>query len=226
MENKVIFWDFDGTLVKSNQSFLESLRCAMEEAGAQAEDDCLMEFLRFACSWYHPEEGYPEAVGEQWWETLLSKADGFLCGLGIPSAKRREICRAFRENAVNYPYELYEDSVEVLRICREKGYHNYILSNNFPELSHSAAALGLSELLDGCFLSSVLGWEKPRKEIFEQARALAGNPARCFMVGDNPEADIRGAAAAGIPAILVHRDAPAPEAEYIFRNLREIPDIL
>jgi putative hydrolase of the HAD superfamily len=34
-----------------------------------------------------------------------------------------------------------------------------------------------------------------------------GQPARMWMVGDNPVADIRGAEAVGIPAFLVHTES-------------------
>jgi FMN phosphatase YigB (HAD superfamily) len=45
------------------------------------------------------------------------------------------------------------------------------------------------------------------------------------MVGDNPAADIDGASAAGIPAILVHRRAPCA-ASFVFDTLSEIADVL
>ena len=50
--------------------------------------------------------------------------------------------------------------------------------------------------------------------IFELARALSGNPQQVWMVGDNQQADVDGAHAVGIPAILVqHPDRPlAPGA--------------
>ena len=35
---------------------------------------------------------------------------------------------------------------------------------------------------------------------------MAGNPEKCFMVGDNPQSDIKGALGVGIPAILVHNN--------------------
>lgn len=54
--------------------------------------------------------------------------------------------------------------------------------------------------------SAKTGYEKPHSEAFVLARRIAGDPATIWMVGDNPRADVAGAEAAGIPAILVRRD--------------------
>ena len=42
------------------------------------------------------------------------------------------------------------------------------------------------------------------------------------MVGDNPVADIAGAKAAGLISILVHKEGPCPEADFIFPTLAGI----
>jgi ribonucleotide monophosphatase NagD (HAD superfamily) len=41
------------------------------------------------------------------------------------------------------------------------------------------------------------------------------------MVGDNIESDVRGAARAGIPAILVH-NPPSTEIKYYAENLTDV----
>ena len=67
------------------------------------------------------------------------------------------------------------------------------------------------------------GYEKPHSEAFSLARMAAGNPATIWMVGDNPKADIAGAEAAGIPAILVRRDET--EADDVSRRVRDLHDV-
>ena len=53
-------------------------------------------------------------------------------------------------------------------------------------------------------VSGEIGYDKPRREIFEVAMRLAVHPDCCFFIGDNPIADGQGAANAGIHAMLVH----------------------
>lgn len=68
--------------------------------------------------------------------------------------------------------------------------------------------LGLGNHVDAVFSSAVVGWEKPHAEFFQRAVEAMGRPVRKWMIGDNPIADVRGAEAVGIPAILVHTGSP------------------
>ena len=75
--------------------------------------------------------------------------------------------------------------------------------------------------------SSHIGFEKPRKEIFLHANALAGMPDMCVMIGDNPIADIERGHMAGMRTVLVHRDVDvALKADVICRTLAEVPAVL
>lgn len=66
--------------------------------------------------------------------------------------------------------------------------------------------------LPGVF-SDETGWAKPHPQIFAASLALAGRPARDVLhVGDNPRADVEGARAAGLRAVLVAPDGHATRA--------------
>jgi putative hydrolase of the HAD superfamily len=57
---------------------------------------------------------------------------------------------------------------------------------------------------DALVAAARTGYEKPHPEAYAAGRAAAGDPDELWMVGDNPVADVAGAEAANIPAILVH----------------------
>jgi putative hydrolase of the HAD superfamily len=78
-----------------------------------------------------------------------------------------------------------------------------IVSNHAPELSDLVSGLGLGAHVSEVITSARCGYEKPHPAIFDLARRAAGNPDTAWMVGDNPIADIAGAARAGIPGVLV-----------------------
>lgn len=49
----------------------------------------------------------------------------------------------FREKVITFEYEAYPDAKEILHYFKEKGFENYVISNNFPELGKAFERLGL-----------------------------------------------------------------------------------
>jgi putative hydrolase of the HAD superfamily len=81
-----------------------------------------------------------------------------------------------------------------------------------PELPALVGALGLEDLIDGVYTSAAIGYDKPHPEAFRHALRESGDPARRWMVGDNPVADVKGAQALGIPALLIRTAGGEPDA--------------
>ena len=208
---KAIFWDFDGTLDESLRKY-----------GHVIERAILKAFLMRVCSWYIPQKDYTDATDEKWWEKLLSNLEVFCRKNHIEQTEHAAICKTFRENVVAYEYKLYDDAEEILAYCREKGYENYLLPNNFPELVQVVRRFGLDQYFLNYFISSKIGYEKPRVEIFQYAFESAGKPEVCYMVGDNPIADIKGAGDVGLKTILVHKEAAEIVPNYRCKELRDI----
>jgi putative hydrolase of the HAD superfamily len=75
----------------------------------------------------------------------------------------------------------------------------------------SVAALGILEHIDILQSSERAGISKPDPCIFSQtARLLGVEPGQCWFVGDHPENDVAGAAAAGMRAIWLTGFHPWP----------------
>ncbi len=201
---KAIFWDSDGTLLYGNESFPFALVRAFEKYGYSLEIDTSRSFLKTVCSWFIPEKDHSDKDGEAWWKDLLGEIRVFCEEHGVDPLDVTRICESFRENVIAYEYEMYSDAKTVLHYFKEKGFDNYIISNNFPELGKVFERLGLDSEISGYFLSAGVGYEKPRKEIFEYAICKAGNPEIKYMIGDNPVADYEGGLAAEMTPILVH----------------------
>jgi putative hydrolase of the HAD superfamily len=88
------------------------------------------------------------------------------------------------------------------------GFSQYIVSNNHPDLRKVLSDLHLTPWFSDVIVSGEIGFDKPRKEIFECALQRAGYPDICFMIGDNPVADGEGSKKANIPPLLVHCKEP------------------
>lgn len=222
----VLFWDFDGTLIVPNASFLEALCRALQQHGYEIPAETVKTFLRTACTWYFPETPYPGRTGETWWDDLFRRFGVFYQAHSIPQAAHEALNACFRERILDAgTYELYPDAQAALAACADKGCTNYVLSNNYPELPQTAKALGLSDWIAGYVVSAAVGYEKPHPAIFRHALALAGFPKECYMIGDNPAADIAGGKRAGMKTVLVHAGRCA-EADWCCGALAEILALL
>jgi putative hydrolase of the HAD superfamily len=88
--------------------------------------------------------------------------------------------------------------------------------------------LDLNKYFDTIVLSSRYFIRKPDPQIYAHAlRALRVEPAEALYVGNDPEADVTGPQAIGMPVILIDRGdcldhAPVPR----IRDLREIPEYI
>jgi len=85
--------------------------------------------------------------------------------------------------------------------------------------------LGLWNYCSVVLISELEGVKKPHPEIFQRALNQLGSvPERTFFIGDNPEADIRGAQALGIRAIW-KRDPYWEEPDYADGVIDDLSEI-
>ena len=112
-------------------------------------------------------------------------------------------------------WRLYEDAVPALEELSCSGWKHALLTNRVPELPEIAGSHGLDRHVDRVFDSARTGYEKPHPEAFRGVLDAVSGAAEAWMVGDN--ADVAGARAAGIPAVLARkrRYGVKPYCEYL-----------
>ena len=224
--NKVLLWDFDGTLVYPNKSFNTALHTALCEHGYDTDADSVRELMLKSYSWHNPDDIYPDKKCGMWWDTLYKKLEPFYKENNVAESDYGKINQRFKEILTSPDnYSLYDDTVAVLEKSIEKGYTLYVMSSNYPELPQVIEALGIAKYFKDFFVSSLIGYDKPRREIFEHALKAAGYPDICYMIGDNPIADMKGAKACGIKTVFVHKSG-CDDADFEFATLTEVLDIL
>ena len=223
---KVLFWDFDGTLSYPNKSFNTALYDAVREYNYDINAEKVSVFITQNYSWKMYDICYPGRTGEMWWDSLGEKINIFLSNEGVSKRDFDKINKRFRELLIDVKnYCLYEDTVETLTRAMEYGFRNVLITNNYPEIISNLEKMNIASFFDQYAVSSHIGFEKPRKEFFEYAKQLAGNPEIGYVIGDNPVADIKGGKAAGLVTIAVH-ECKNSEADYYVENLINIFKIL
>ena len=89
---------------------------------------------------------------------------------------------------------------EVIKLCRERGFGVYLLSNISTYFSERRDEIPMLKLLDGCVFSAECGMVKPSREIFAHiCEKYALTPEETLFVDDN-EKNVRGAEEFGIHA--------------------------
>lgn len=93
---------------------------------------------------------------------------------------------------------------EALGRMRDRGLTLVVVSNSDGTAERSLEAAGLRPYLSDVIDSAIVGYEKPDARIFEHALRHSGaRPERTLHVGDLYHADVTGARAAGIHAVLL-----------------------
>jgi len=124
------------------------------------------------------------------------------------------------------------ETVPLLDALRGRGIRVGLCSNapyRVQSLHAQLAFLGLDSHLDAATFSAEIGWRKPSPRIFEAAMRTLGTGADLtVMVGDSEAADIAGAHAAGLRAVLLSRSGQqgSGEADAVIAALRELPGAL
>ena len=111
-----------------------------------------------------------------------------------------------------WDFKLFEDALDILKYCKEKGMVTGIISNIDKDMTDISEKLGLKPYIDFYVTSQEAGCDKPSPEIFKLALQKAGiQPEEAIYTGDQYDMDIIGARDVGIKAILIDRNNWYPE---------------
>jgi putative hydrolase of the HAD superfamily len=125
-------------------------------------------------------------------------------------------------------FEAYPDAAPALRALRAAGLRLVVVSNWDVSLHERLGETGLAPLVDGAVASAPFGAAKPDPAIFAAGLELAGVAASdAWHAGDQLEADVRGARAAGIRPVLVAREGAveAPDGVPVIATLAGLPPL-
>jgi len=180
-------------------------------------------FLRETEAWLHGKlEQKPTAeIYREGFETL---------GLDVSAEVLSRIAEAALFRSIRYTVD--PETRHVLRALKERGQAVGAVSNTYQSsraLEKSLAKHGLMQYIDTLVVSSEVGWEKPHPAIFQEAlRRLGVAPQEAVFVGDFVWADVQGAQALGMKAVLTHQyrqeDPGDSKPDLVVDRLSEVVD--
>ncbi|MEO7310094.1 MAG: YjjG family noncanonical pyrimidine nucleotidase [Chitinophagaceae bacterium] len=155
------------------------------------------------------------------WHTLLDYKNGSEVLARQLSAEYLEILPT--KQAV-FPY-----TIEILDYLAGKNYAMHLITNGFEQvqfgkLKNSGLARYFTEVITSERAMSL----KPRKEIFDFALSMAkAEKAESIMLGDNLDADIKGAMDAGLDTVFVNHinESTSLQPTYTIHHLKELETI-
>jgi HAD superfamily hydrolase (TIGR01662 family) len=105
---------------------------------------------------------------------------------------------------------LEDDAIATLETLRGNGYSLGIVSNagDDKDVQQLAQGFGIAKYFDFILTSAACSYRKPHPRIFELALSnWYCLPGEAVMIGDNLDADIRGAQGAGLYGVWISRRA-------------------
>jgi putative hydrolase of the HAD superfamily len=231
MALRAIFLDAAGTLIKTSRPVGESYGVLARKYGHEVDPAALTERFRLCFSSAPPLAfpGVPAArigsLERQWWKELVER---IFTPFGSFSRFEEYFGELFDYFSTTEAWRLYPEVQETLSALRDRGYILTVVSNFDSRLLRIIDGLGISPWLDSVVISSRVGFAKPAPEIFRAALELhALRPEEAMHVGDSPDKDAAGAAAAGLAAVLVDRgDTERQEEHPRIHTLAEILTLL
>lgn len=212
---KAVIFDLDQTLVDWDAA----------EPWEDYQARRLKRVFEFVNSELHPLEGvdamaffsaFAQGLGRMWSDSaesyvapsVMQVLTDTLVSLGVPP-ERIDMERLM----IAYDWQppagqrAFPDALEVLPELRRHGVELGIVTNaSLPMVyrDRELQAFGLFEWFPNCRIAAVdVGYIKPHPSIFKKAlEVLAIEPCEAVFVGDNLEADIRGAQEVGMQAVL------------------------
>ena len=131
---------------------------------------------------------------------------------------------------------LEDDALPTLKKLEKDGYRIGLISNagDDQDVHQLLRRFGISPYFDFILTSAACSYRKPHPRIFELAIAnWYFLPSETVMVGDNLDADIRGAKSAGLYAVWINRragpsseDQPRVQPDSTVSTLAELPALL
>lgn len=242
MRYRLVCLDAGFTLLSPRATLRDALTSTLAARGHQVGDDDLHRAWEVANRWaweaYHQPGndtwGHDERIDQHWrdYHALM------LAELGVQDAGHELLDAILAAQYAVDGWELYPDVMPALDALRAVDGLQLVIASDWGSNLHAILdRLGISGRVDFVQASASVGVGKSDPAFFRLALERAGvRAAEGLMVGDSLRADVLGARAAGMDAVLLRRDTaftrpdfPAeepPAGVPLIASLSELPALV
>jgi len=137
------------------------------------------------------------------------------------------LARLFR-SLTRRRFSLFEDALPVLQELEDSYQLGIVTDAQWVFSEPEIRMLGLTKYFDPIVLSSRYFVRKPDPQIYAHAlKAMRIKPSEALYVGNDPETDVTGPQAIGMPVVLIDRENCLRQAQVPrIRDLRELPGFI
>ena len=156
---ETILWDLDQTLLDFDRSMDYAIRAVFEQYALYIDEKTVARYeVINRDHWNRLERG---EISKE--EVKVGRFRVLFEELGIQSVKPEEIATSYQD-ALGSIYYYIDGAVEVVTKLRELGYHQYVVTNGVNTTQINKMKLsGFDKLMDGVFVSELMGYPKPMK---------------------------------------------------------------
>ena len=218
---RAVYLDLDDTLCDSEGLTPMRVAAVREALAGEVASDVLEAVIAAAVTW--DPIGVPGGP--------VNRIQRIGDGLGLNDEQRQRM-RAVYNDVLMENLCLFDKVEEVLTWLHQRVSLGLITNGPSEFQRTKIALLGIEPYFDSITVSGEVGSHKPDPEIFRVAlSALSVEPEEALYVGDRPEADVAGARAIGMTAVLLRREylfplRDGPEADYVLEGIEVLPELL
>lgn len=233
MSVEAVGFDFFGTLVDAKADVndcISSMSSHLHSCGFGFNNNDFLESYRATVQEYRTKrnDGLREVNNRTWVHDTLKK-------MGYDIKETDPVLFSTVERYFDiWQLSIFPEVYEALERISQ-GYRIGLVSNFTDSgfLLRSLKQFGIENYFETIVVSDTIGWRKPHPRIFQNfLDSMNVEAEEAVYVGDNPEADIKGAQNAGIIAVLISRQGDEGRKlssifpDYTINSLIELEELL
>ena len=163
MAFKILLWDIDGTILNFEKAEEAAIRRGFEENGLGTCTDDMLEAYKKINKKYWEALERGEMTKEQ---ILIGRFVEFFTKYGLDTKKADAFNRGYQVN-LGDTICFNDDAYNLLKAFSKK-YRQYAVTNGTAVAQHKKIEKsGIGEILEKCFISEEVGFEKPSEKFFD-----------------------------------------------------------
>ncbi|HWD25443.1 MAG TPA: HAD-IA family hydrolase [Acidimicrobiales bacterium] len=195
---EAVVFDWYATLgAPIEDGWWSGLRTLIFDAGGTVDEGAIAQWQELPID--HLSWSVSEAEYSAW---ILQRFRTLLVSCAIPDERLDDVVARSEAIRIAERIEIIEGARATIDALRQSGLAVAVCSNWHWDLDLHLEHNGVRDLFDLVICSAIVGYRKPHPAIFDLVTAGLGvDPERILFVGDDLDADIAGAAAAGMQPV-------------------------